>query len=82
MGKGGRKRTFLELLKALEGDLKLVGVSEGGWIVQDLDAEKRDDRHLVFSVLGDLADCNAVMLDKQQGDRAGDCESTICLIET
>ena len=37
--------TFLELFEALEGNLKLVGCREGGRVVQDFDAKKRDDRH-------------------------------------
>jgi hypothetical protein len=40
-----RRGTFLQLLKTLKGDLKLVGRAERGRIVLDLDTEQRDDRH-------------------------------------
>lgn len=38
-------RTLLQLFKALEGNLKLVGLVESRGIVLDLDAEERHDRH-------------------------------------
>lgn len=38
--------TFLELLKAFESDLEHVAVSELGWVVEDVDTQKRYDRHL------------------------------------
>lgn len=38
--------TLLQLLEALECDFKLVGLVEAGGVVLDLDAEKRDDRHV------------------------------------
>jgi hypothetical protein len=40
-----RPRTFLQRLKAFEGDLELVGVIELGGVVKELDAEEGDDRH-------------------------------------
>ncbi len=38
--------TLLQRLKALEGDLELVGVAEFGWVVEDIYAQEGDDRHL------------------------------------
>jgi hypothetical protein len=35
----GENRTFLELFKTLKGDLELIWVCEGSWVVVDLDAE-------------------------------------------
>lgn len=40
-----RRRTLLKLLEALERNLELVLVGEHGGVVDNLDAEKRDDRH-------------------------------------
>lgn len=37
--------TFLELLEALEGNLELVRGGESGGVVEDFDAQKRDNRH-------------------------------------
>ena len=42
--------TLLQLLKALEGDLELVGRVELRGVVLHLNAEKRDDRHFVVSI--------------------------------
>ena len=39
------ERTLLERLEAFEGNLELVLVEELGGVVEDLDAQKRDDRH-------------------------------------
>lgn len=39
-------RTLLQRLKTLEGDLKVVLVRELCGIVQDVDTEKRDNRHV------------------------------------
>lgn len=40
-----KRRTVLELLEALEGDLKFVLVGELCGVVHHLNPEKRDDRH-------------------------------------
>jgi hypothetical protein len=32
--------TFLELLQTLEGDLKLIGISELGGVIENVDAEQ------------------------------------------
>lgn len=37
--------TFLELLKALESDLELVGSSEGCRVVKNLDPKQRNNGH-------------------------------------
>lgn len=42
--------TLLKGLKTLKGDLELVGVVELGWVVEDVDAQERYDRHLVKGV--------------------------------
>lgn len=39
------EHTLLEGLETLKGDLELVLVNELGGVVQDLDAQQRDDRH-------------------------------------
>lgn len=41
-----RSHTLLKLLKTLEGDLEDVLVAELGRVVEDVDPEKRYDRHL------------------------------------
>lgn len=41
----GRIRTFAQGLEALEGDFELVLVGELGRVVDDIDAEKRNDGH-------------------------------------
>lgn len=38
-------RTLLQLLETFECDLELVLVGELGRVVQDVDVQKRDDRH-------------------------------------
>ena len=38
--------TLLKRLQAFKGDLKLIGVSKLGWVVENVDAQKRYDRHL------------------------------------
>lgn len=38
-------RTLLEGLKTLKGDLELVLIGELGGVVQNLDAQKLNDRH-------------------------------------
>jgi hypothetical protein len=38
--------TFLQRLQTLKGDLELVRVTELGWVVEDVDAQERYDRHL------------------------------------
>jgi hypothetical protein len=40
--------TFLELLQALESDLKLVGRKERGRVVEEFNPKERDDRHGEF----------------------------------
>lgn len=42
-----RRLTFLELFQALESDLELIRVSELCRVVEDIDAEERNHRHLV-----------------------------------
>ena len=37
--------TFFERFQTFKCDLKLVGVCEGSWVVQDLHPQKRDHRH-------------------------------------
>lgn len=37
--------TFLQLLEALESDLKVICICELGRVVEDLHAQQRDDRH-------------------------------------
>jgi hypothetical protein len=37
--------TFTQLFKTLECDFEFVWCIEGGWVVQDFDAQQRDDRH-------------------------------------
>lgn len=37
--------TLLQLLQALEGDLKLVAIGELGGVVEYVDPQQRDDRH-------------------------------------
>ena len=41
----GTQRTFLQLFKTFESDLKLIGVEERGRIIDDFHAKKRNDRH-------------------------------------
>lgn len=41
----GVKRALLEVLEALKGDFELVLVGELGGVVQNLDAQKRDEGH-------------------------------------
>jgi len=36
---------MLEVLEAFEGDLKLVRILEGGWVVEDRNVEQRHYRH-------------------------------------
>ena len=38
--------TLLKLFQALKGDLEMIGITEFGRIVEDLDTEKRYDRHV------------------------------------
>lgn len=37
--------TFLKLFETLKGDFELVRRAEGGWVFEDIDAQKRDDGH-------------------------------------
>ena len=46
LGVGARGRTLGERLEAFEGDLELVLVCEAGGVVDNLDVQKRNDRHL------------------------------------
>jgi hypothetical protein len=39
-------RTFLQRLQTFKSDLELVRVAELGWIVEDVDAQERYNRHL------------------------------------
>lgn len=41
-----RQLTLRQWLQALKGDLELVLVNQAGRIVDDRDAEQRNDRHL------------------------------------
>ncbi len=43
--------TFLQWLQTLEGDLELIGITEFCWVVEDVDAQERYDRHLEQVVL-------------------------------
>jgi len=43
---------MLKVLEALEGDLKFVGILEGGWVVENRNIEQRNYRH-----------CEDLMLD-------------------
>ena len=38
--------TFFQLLETFKGDLELVLIGELGWVVEDIDPKKRDDRHV------------------------------------
>jgi hypothetical protein len=42
----GRQRTVLELLEALERDVKLEGVCEARGVVEDLNVRDADERHV------------------------------------
>lgn len=37
--------TFLQRLQTLKGDFKLIGITELGWVVEDVDAQERYNRH-------------------------------------
>jgi hypothetical protein len=41
------ERTLLQLFKTLKGDLELIRRVEGGGVIFNLDAKKRNDRHLI-----------------------------------
>ena len=38
--------TFFQLLETFKSDLELVLIGELGWVVEDIDPKKRDDRHV------------------------------------
>lgn len=40
----------MKWLQALESDLELVWITKLGWIVEDIDAEERYDRHIESGV--------------------------------
>ena len=58
---GELQHTFLQRLQAFEGDLELVRITKLGWVVEDVDAQERYDRHLeevmILSLLYVVIDC-------------------------
>ena len=45
------QHTLLQRLQTLKGDLELVWIAELGWVVEDVDAQERYDRHLWNNVM-------------------------------
>lgn len=76
MGKRIRRadrHTLLQALKALKGDLKRVCIGELGGVIEDLDAQQRDERHdgCWWSDAGLLVDSNCKHEASWMQSRAG-----------
>jgi hypothetical protein len=64
--------TLLQRLQTFKGDLELIRVTELGWVVEDVDAQERYDRHLeqvILSLYG--AECRIEWEPKEFDAREG-----------